>query len=173
MNNTTLVPYGIREELGTIRAHVSVVSECVYIFPASVAIALIDSGKYDQAPAKTGNIVTARGYLIPPRDIPGIRTIPLPPDLMETLDFRHEDSTSQKGNKAVRAVCYLLKIGCFPLCITGEEIEDPDLQISGTDILINLKTRIQVKCDWRAGPGPNGTGNLYLQTEECNPFGYH
>jgi hypothetical protein len=173
MNNTTLVPYGIREEVGTIRAHVSVVSECVYVFPAGAAIALIDSGKYKQAPAKTGNIVTAKGYLIPPNDIPGIRTIPLPSDLMGTLDFRQTDSTSQKGDKAVRAVCYLLKIGCFPLSITGEEVADANMQISGTDILINLKTRIQVKCDWRAGPGPNGTGNLFIQTEECNPYGYH
>ena len=50
---------------------------------------------------------------------------------------------------------------CFPL--------SHDKSNSGVKcIVVNGKWRIQVKCDYDAGPG--GTGNLFLQTAECNPL---
>ena len=53
-------------------------------------------------------------------------------------------------------------------------VKEMDLQINGVDIVINMNTKIQVKCDYRGGPKAyGGTGNLYLQVRECNPFGKH
>ena len=43
-----------------------------------------------------------------------------------------------------------------------------------TDLLVTASLRIQVKCDYRGGPRElGGSGNLFLQTHECNPLRRH
>jgi len=54
--------------------------------------------------------------------------------------------------------------------INAKESEQKDVQLRGTDILVACNKRIQVKCDYRSGKKPNGTGNLFLQKSERNPF---
>ena len=168
--NTQLVPYGIYEEKTDIRAHVSVAGKCVYVYPTKKGIEAIENGTYRKAPAYTGDIKTAEGYLVPPKDIRMLRVIPIPQEIMDQAAFSESDTTTEKGSKAVRIVRWLLRNGKFPLWTEPGLIEDHDLQVDGTDIIVSLHTRIQVKCDWKAGSGPGCTGNLFLQVAECNPF---
>jgi hypothetical protein len=86
-------------------------------------------------------------------------------------------STSQKGQIAVNVVLKMLKDKYIPFPIIVEENTDAITQIKGTDIiLVSQKIRVQVKHDsrasWEKGDGKykRGTGNLYLQTQECNPW---
>jgi len=147
-----------------------VAGQCVYVFPTKRGVGAIDPERHRLAPAYTGNIKTAEGYLVPPKDIPLCRDISLPPRVMKDVDFRSTDTVSEKGRKAVRVVQWLLRTGQFPLWAEPGIIEDYEMQVSGFDILVRMSTRIQVKCDWFAGDGPGCTGNLYLQVRECNPF---
>lgn len=91
-------------------------------------------------------------------------------NLIMAAGFRQDDSTTIKGEKAVAVVARLLQIGYFPLPVDPRVILDADLQIAGTDIIVQAKYRIQVKCDYEGGEGMICTGNLYLQTAEINPF---
>lgn len=173
LGNTKLVPYGIAEEQSDIRAHVSVVGRVVYVYPTVDCIATIDSKTYPKAPAYQKDIQTAEGYLVPPDDITHLKRIQIPDIIMGVANFSEYDNTSLKGNKAVFVVKYLLRAGLFPLWTEPTLIDDVDMQVSGMDIIVKLNTRIQVKCDWKAGTEAGCTGNLYIQTAECNPFGMH
>ena len=171
--NTALVDYGIREERSDIRAHVCIEAKTVYVYPTRAGIVAIETGKYRAAPAYTGTIKTAMGYLVPPAEINFCRAVPIPSRVLEKASFSPSDDTTAKGEKAVRVVCWLLRAGLFPLWVTPAFVEEAEMQIEGMDILVRMNTRIQVKCDWRGGVGLRCTGNLFLQTQECNPFGRH
>ena len=168
--NRLLVDYGIREEQSDIRAHVSVVGRCVYVYPTRFAIEALASGNYRSAPARTGGLVTAMGCLVPPGEIKLCKRIAIPADVLAKAGFDEGDSTSVKGEKALRAVRWLLRAGLFPLWAEPVVIDDLDMQTEGMDIVVQMRARIQVKCDWRAGEGKGCTGNLYIQTQECNPY---
>ena len=171
--NTQLVNYGLAEEQSDIRAHVSVAGKCVYVYPTQCGLRAIETGFYPRRDAKTGEIVTAVGYLVPPAAIRQCRLVGVPDHIMAQAEFSETDTPTDKGAKAVRIVCWLLRSGLFPLWTEPGMVEDADLQINGVDITVHLKTRIQVKCDWRCGDGDGCTGNLFLQVAECNPFNWH
>ena len=66
----------------------------------------------------------------------------------------------------------MLKKGLISLPINATIIDDKDIQIAGTDIIVCSHLKIQVKCDYRAGNKKHHrrvTGNLFLQIAECNP----
>lgn len=63
-----------------------------------------------------------------------------------------------------------MKIGRFPFWIDAKEDERQGVQIKGTDVVVFCNQRIQVKCDYKAGPKPEGTGNVFLQKSESNPL---
>lgn len=176
--NAKLVDYGIQSEQSDIRAHVCVVVERVYVYPTRLGIEAISRGDYRKVPVYTyrNNIrtKTAEGYLVPPKDIPRCVHMPIPDWLLAKLDFSPKDSTTAKGEKAVAVVTTFLRGGGFPLPVTGRVIKSHNLQVDGLDIYVDLKARIQVKCDYRGGPEElGGTGNLFLQTAECNPYRQH
>ena len=171
LGNTQLVEYGIRQEKSDIRAHVSVATKSVYVYGTSDGVAAINTGMYRKAPAYTGSIVTAEGYLVPPDAISGCKRIPIPSDLMS---FNTTDSTSVKGDKAMRVVMQMLKDRLIPIALDVSDITDEMMQLEGTDIIVQATARVQVKCDWRAGPRElGGTGNLFVQVAECNPLNSH
>lgn len=176
VGNTRLVKYGIQTEGSDLRAHVAVIARRIYVYRTECGIAAIESGKYQSRPAYTGSLVTAMGYLVPPQDIPGLLEIKVHDDHWNAINIQLWDTTTEKGNKAVEIVKWTLLNGYFPLPMYPYIVNDYDLQIQGTDILVNTRVRakIQVKCDYKAGPRVlGGTGNLYLQTEECNPYALH
>lgn len=172
--NTTLVDYGIQNEESDIRAHVCVNTKKVYVFPTSSGQRTIDRGIYKKVPVHTKGITTATGYLVPPDDIDGLEIVDIPNDWMNKVNFKLDESTTRKGNKAVAIVKGLIKHGMFPLGLESKEITDMDMQIKGLDIVIDKMPTIQVKCDYKGGHRHfGGTGNLFLQVSECNPFGQY
>ena len=171
--NTVLINYGIQNEKSEMRAHVSVVGRCVYVYKTSSGLAAIKKKDYRKVPAMTGDVVTAMGYIVPPNDIQGIRVVDIPDKIMMLADFNERDTTTEKGDKAVRIIKWMLKSGVFPLSVSPDVITDRDLQIDGADIIVRLEARIQVKCDYRSGDRAGCTGNLFLQIAECNPYSNH
>lgn len=171
LGNTNLIDYGIYEEDSDIRAHVSYTNECVYVYETRSGIEAIETGNYRTANAYQGGVVTGVGYLVPPDEIEGCQSVSVPQELMNEHGlFKKEQSTSEKGDAAVNIVASLLKAGRFPINLHITNITDKDLQVSGIDIYVGTEKKIQVKCDFNAGPRPKGTGNLFIQVRECNPF---
>ena len=168
--NRLLVEYGIRQEQSDIRAHVSVLGRCVYVYPTCYGLEAVQSGGYRSAPARTGDVVTAMGYLVPPDRIKQCRRVAIPEHIMAKAAFEEGESTSSKGEKALRIVSWLLRAGRFPLWTEPQVVDELDMQTDGMDIIVSMRARIQVKCDWRCGDGEGCTGNLYIQTQECNPY---
>lgn len=170
--NTQLVEHGIHTEKSDLRAHVSVTANTVYVFPTVAVVnwlgnmSAAERSKFVKS-AYTENIETARGYVIPVSKIP--RMIPVgAKTLIQRIGFRPNMSTSEKGDRAVAVVQSLLKIGYFPLPTDSLLVKDIEVQHSGTDLIVRGQHRIEVKCDYRGGLP--GTGNLYLQFAECNPW---
>lgn len=173
IGNTELVNYGIREEESDIRAHVSVQGKVVYVFPTQEALTIIETRQYKSVAVYTNGIQTARGFLVPPDDIKHCQEVCPPFHVWQAIRFCDHDTTSAKGEKAVNVIRWLLRAGRFPLWLESQIIKDYEMQVKGTDILVRLDTKIQVKCDWKAGDRPGCTGNLFIQTAECNPFKMH
>ena len=168
--NRILVEYGIQNEGSDLRAHVSWTAGMVYVFPTAEGRRAIESGKYKPRTAKQSDIVTAIGYAVPLTAIHRLTPIRIPPQLMQKYPIRMTDSTTRKGDAAVFIVQQLLRWGWFSLPVDSTIVADVKMQREGLDLIVNGIFRIQVKCDFRAGSGLNGTGNLYLQTHECNPY---
>lgn len=166
-----LVDYGIMNEGSDFRAHVCVLAETVYVYPTASGVKAIQSGRYQGKPAYQPGYSkpTAWGFPVPARDIE--RMIPVWAKItIRELQFREDDNSTVKGNKAVAVVASLLRNGWFPLPVNPKIVTDAEMQINGLDIDVRARCRIQVKCDYRGGVGRGCTGNLYLQTAEINPF---
>ena len=167
-----LFDYGIHNEASNIRAHVGVLSRTLFVFPTVCARRVMVS--FPVLPAFQPGVrgATARGHCVPPSAIDNIQRLLINPKRLD--GFEEALSTSEKGNRAVAIVMAFLKAGRFPLWLEGEFVTDPEIQITGTDILVRGSWKIEVKCDFRASdvlgdPHPRCTGNLYLQTAERNP----
>jgi hypothetical protein len=93
---------------------------------------------------------------------------------MSKANFNNQQGTSDKGASAEYVVKEMVKRGIIPLVLDTTSDEDYDSQLLGSDILVKFADGIQAKCDWRGGHREHGgTGNLFLQTDECNPLGQH
>jgi len=172
--NPALFDYGIHTEDSDIRAHVSVVNKTVYVFPTRNGIdAIIEHNPQLRPAFQPGcEYITAEGWLIKPEWIKDIRELKFL-SWPEWTRFSQELSTSEKGCLAVKCVVSLIQKGRFPFWIEAQESVSKNIQILGTDIIVACKKKIQVKCDYRAGQKPNGSGNLFLQKSEINPFKRH
>jgi len=167
--NNALVNYGIQTEKSQWRAHVCFKAGYIYIFATEAGRRALNNGPEAYAKQALAVGPTARGRKVPWQSIDGIREIPIPPDIMAANVIEEdEEDTTIKGQLAVAIfmdTMYQAHGTLLPMC----EVTDMAAQIEGTDIRIDGK-RIQVKCDYPGGRKPNGTGNLFLQTHECNPF---
>jgi hypothetical protein len=172
--NTQLVEYGIQNEQSDLRAHVCPKCQEVYVFPTLVGRSLISGGAFPMVKGRQNGLVTAEGYLVPPEEIPECRTVEPPVHWWGVLDIRDTDDLGSKGKKAVNLVRWMLLKGVFPLWFVHTEITDKNIQIKGLDIYVNANCRIQVKCDFPGGRSTRGgSGNLFIQVRECNPFGIY
>jgi hypothetical protein len=169
--NTQLVDYGLQNEQSDVRAHVSVVKRSIFVFRTEAGREAMLLPGIRKAPARQSGFagVTAEGYLVRPDQIKDCREVRCFPE-WEGWSWLSENKpqldTTAKGEHAVTIVSGALRAGLIPLWHNAVECKQLDLQISGTDIIVSNKCRIQVKCDWTAG-----SPNLYLQTAECNPLG--
>jgi len=170
IGNDQLVEYGIQSEQSDCRAHVCPKVRWVYIYSTSHGIDAVQSGSFEKRSAYTKKVKTAVGFLVPPSVLNCFEAIPSE-DIWKRVDFCETDSAAEKGDKAVEVVKHILRNGEFPFRTEGKSISDHQMQVSGVDITVNVDVKIQVKCDFHGGDKKlGGTGNLFLQTHECNPF---
>lgn len=175
MRLPSLFNHGIQTEKSHIRAHVGVLSKTLFVFPTASALACIKKGWYETRPAYQPGVSgpTALGYLVPPADIEDLQCLQIPEDRLN--GFEQNLTTSQKGDWAVAIVQDALRWGVFPLWTSSQFVTDVEMQVSGTDVEVKGKWKIEVKCDYTASfeygiPDPRCHGNLFLQTSERNPL---
>lgn len=178
----SLVDYGIHNENSHIRTHVCPVVRKVYVYPTKSGVQAIETQRYHRVLAYQEGVKspTAEGYLVPPFDIERCVGMSFRDNVWEAIAFRADESTSEKGKKAVRLVIAMIGNGLFPLlaALVAEEITDKELQVRGQDIIVPASAIhakediiIQVKCDYIGGESDlGGSGNLFLQTAESNPL---
>lgn len=165
LGNTKLIHYGIQDDDSDLRIHVGVMDKAVYVFEPRKAIDAINKGNYHQASTNQGKIKTAIGYLVPPKNIEGCRRYPIPESLFQKTNFKATDNPSVKGRKAERLVKEMIVLGHINISLFSEFMEEEEEQIVGSDLELIFAKSFQIKCDWKAG-----RPNLYIQTDECNPF---
>ena len=182
MNQTSLVDYGIQNEESDIRVHVCPQIRRVYVYPTNCGVEAIETNVYRRVFGyQPGwDKPTSEGYLVPPDCIKNCVELMFRELAWNALNFKEDDTTSTKGDKAVTLVKSMLKRGLLPLPTESEVIDERDMQISGTDIFVKANClkerdiRIQVKCDFKGGrKNLGGSGNLFLQVRESNPFGHY
>ena len=165
--------YGIAEEKSDIRAHVCLPGHMVTVYKTRDMVALLATRRYPIANGYQANIdfPTSKGFLVPLDDIQ-------PQHLLRSSRFpwgrwRHSEmGCKEKGDMAVLCVRAAIQANLFPLWLCGVVCADREIDIQGTDIVVSANRRIQVKYDCGAHPKKNGgTGNLFIQTHECNPLG--
>ena len=166
-----LFDYGIQVEASDIRAHVSVVNKTIYVFQTRDGIEAIETFspaiKIAFQPGVRG--ATATGWPVKIEWIKDVRKVRYH-SWPKWSKFSEKMNTSEKGKLAVECVVSAMKLGRFPFWIDAEESNRENVQIKGTDIVVFCRKRIQVKCDWRCGDKPLGTGNVFLQKSERNPL---
>ena len=176
LGNTKLVQYGIYEEVVDLRIHVGFLVGEVFIYEREKMLVGLD--KYRVVSAYQSGIETARGHLVP---VDGIVSVPIPPDILENNKCNEKTDEGTKGANALAVVQEMLQSRVIQHAmpeyfkVSAEPVKDLKLQIEGRDIvLIENFPSMQVKCDYRAGSrSKGGTGNVFVQTHECNPFGKH
>lgn len=165
--------YGIIQENSNIRAHVGPVAKCVYVYKTSDMVRAILAKEYHKLPAYQKNFegVTGYGPVVPLSELNFV--IPVMWRSVCWWDnFKEDADTGSKGREAVNVVAQLMRMGRFPFFVIPQEVTDIIMDIKGTDIIVSGKWRIQVKCDWKAGPKEVAgcSGNLFVQTHERNPM---
>lgn len=170
-----LVPYGIDEEVADMRAHVCVVAKRVYVFPVERLKEALSQKPYPCVPAYTEDVVTAEGYLVPPDDIEGMCVFELIDKYWTHYRIVRSMPSSLKGKRAEQLVRNAINAGRIGIPAQATSVTDLNEQIAGCDLYVqmNLK-RVQVKCDFDGGHKAfGGTGNLFIQISEANPFKRH
>lgn len=167
-----LFEYGIQTEDSDIRCHVAPATKLIFVFQTKSALSL-DLSKYPLRPAYQPDVDyrTSEGWCVPWNDIPDIRMLRWH-SIPWWDTFENLEKTTDKGIAASRVAEGLLLSGRFPLWpVNAKESLRLSVQKGGTDILLWGKWKIQVKCDFRAGPKElGGTGNIFLQKAEINPL---
>lgn len=179
LGNIKLVDHGIEQEEVDIRIHVSFQTRMLFIYWREDVIEIMNS--YRMRSAYQGDIETARGRIVPYDKIPDICMADIPLDVLIENWCEEKADESIKGKCALAIVRTMIENGELQrncpqfFGLMSEDVNDLDMQIKGRDIIVTANCpTIQVKCDWKAGPKDNGgTGNLYIQIQECNPHGKH
>jgi len=149
----------------------------VYVFPTEDAIWLIETFGFEKRPAYQmlpdgRKIVTAMGYKVPVESFEScgnLQRIKIPSDIFEENHIWGGDKEDVKGRKAEKIVRAMDKRGLI-LVRPGLEMVSSDEQIKGKDFK-SKPYDWQTKCDYKGGS--TGSGNLYIQVEECNPYRLH
>ncbi len=168
--NTRLVSYGIQTERSDLRAHVCILARALYVYPTRCGVACLGDPRWPERSVRTGSIVTATGRLVPPAAINECMRVDIPDDLIIHANIQETQGTTEKGTRAMHLVASMIRAALFPFPLDPTIVTDTSMQFEGLDIVVSTRVRIQVKLDFRGGEKSlGGTGNLFLQTAECNP----
>lgn len=170
---TNLTPYGIYSEKAEVVIHVCPVVRKCYLFFTEIVRSLLTENprKYKyvfvRQPNKEGvQVVTAKGYLVPPGDIANCRVYDIPDSLLQRGKFSKVDSCGDKGGKAEWLAAQMIENGYLYVPPLKVHSSDKELQLQGFDLMF---PHIEVKMDYKGGPKElGGTGNLFIQTSEAN-----
>jgi len=173
VGNKQLVEYGIQTENSNYRTHVGYKTQHIFVFPTKNGLKEVI--KFNNIGKRTvsidGKTITAKGYPVPISSIEDMQNIFIPHDIYSKYTIYPDMITTTKGQLAVQIVFEMLKRTLISLPINVDIKNSKAIQIKGTDIVISSKLKIQVKCDFNAGDKKyGGTGNVFLQTDECNPY---
>lgn len=173
--NKELIEYGVQNDGSDYRIHVGYKTQHIYVFPTGQGKEYISRQHgLELKNAYQDGMVTARGYAVPTSHLKDLREILIPPALYREYIILEKMTTSDKGRLATCIALEMLKKNLVPLSVNVSITDDTTMQVNGTDILIDSKWKIQVKCDFNAGRRDlGGTGNVFLQIEECNPYRRH
>ncbi|MEM2125871.1 MAG: hypothetical protein QXQ53_05695 [Candidatus Methanosuratincola sp.] len=176
MGNTTLVEHGIFTERADYRFHVCPTVKMVYLYKRSDVLDLLKKRRYFPATVWTyiheTKVCTAQGYLVPVSHIPNLRIFPIPTRLLQKYPITKDQTTSEKGRMAEEIVREMLRLGIIPLPHLFTAMPTTEQNIQGVDLLLSTIQTAQIKCDFDGGHSVlGGTGNLFIQTHECNPYG--
>lgn len=175
MDAPLLTNYGIQTEQSDLRAHVCVQARRVYVYRTRHGLSAVQSGAHRCVEARTTmpdgrQVVTARGYLVPPDQIAGCTSTPIPTDLLSQYAIDGKASAAAKGQRARLIVQAMLLRGLIPLPAASFVATDLQEQINGIDLHITASLQMQVKCDFSGGTrAAGGSGSLFLQVAEANP----
>ncbi len=174
IGNKKPIDYGIHNDHSDYQARVGYLTQYIYLFPTESGRLWLEENK--EVEIKTASQegttrVTGWGFPAPISNINGLIDILIPISIYKEFPIHRNTSTSIKGKMAVSIVSAMLEAGLIPLPLASREISDFNLQILGHDIIVNTDLKIQVKCDFIAGhKQKGGSGNIFLQIAECNPF---
>jgi hypothetical protein len=164
-----LSPYGIQNDQSDWRAHVGVLNQAIYWFRTAVGAAAAQlHGRLISINQPGVDGVAATGWMTDMPRIEGLIVMPFP-EWPHWGRFDQRASTSTKGDLAFQCVMDLER----QRGIAARQVVDLAEQIAGFDFVLPNGERVQVKCDWRAGDPPKGSGSLCLQRSERNPLGRH
>lgn len=171
LGNTVLVNYGIQNWKCDYMIHICPLVKRAYVYPTTKGREAEESGYYPLVSVWTGSIETARGYIVPPESIRECRWFEIPQEILSFSGIAETGlTTSEKGKRAVFIAECMINRGMIPLPARAEIIHDLDDQIQGLDVVVSNNNTCQIKCDYKGGHFElGGTGNLFLQTKECNP----
>lgn len=159
----TLVDYGIETEQSDFRVHCCVKAKEAWFFPIHSGVLAMYGCEYVSAK-------TFEGYKVPLQRIAGAKLLKTEGVWWDVFGKdQYFEETSSKGSKAVELVKNILYHRSFPFYPDGWLEANEIDQIKGADLIIFGDRKIQVKCDWLGGSRMGGgSGNLFLQTKECN-----
>jgi hypothetical protein len=173
MSNAILVSHGIFEDESDWRVHVAFGAGVLYLFPTRSARRALEATwlREREATQPGARGPTAAGFAVPWQTIDGIVELKIPDSILADHWVEHCEPVEKKGRAAVEVVKEMLRSGRLrlPTRMEHEEIDAWEMQVRGFDLILKRTITLQIKCDYYAGRG--GTGNLYLQTRERNPFG--
>lgn len=164
-----LVKYDIFEEDSDVRAHVSSSDTTVYVFKTENGRRAVRDHNVKLTPARQKGVsgVAGMGWLIEIAWVDGIIAVPF--NWWPHWSKFKGATTSEKGRLASQCVTDLMLEGLFPFWVVAVESEDRGVQIRGTDIVVIIQVRVQVKGDMDAG----AKGRLFIQHSEANPLKRH
>lgn len=169
-----LTNYGIEQERTDIRIHVCVRVKRLYVYSREAALLAIRTHQYAIKSAYQDGMKTAEGYAVPWNDIADCREVWLHGSYWRVNPIRDDMSTTEKGAAAAHIVSRALQGGYVPLPMQVLEVTDRATQIDGVDLVTRCALRLQVKCDFHGGERKfGGTGNLFIQLSEANPYQRH
>lgn len=172
MGRSSLIEYGIASEGSDIRAHVTIPGRQIVVFRTADMKALVEANNWPRVGASQPGVngrTTGIGHLVPITAIEPVCIIRSAACPWHKWSHWMRMDTDEKGRVAVSIVKAAIRANKFPfwVCACGVGV---DLDIRGTDIYVNTDRKIQVKHDGKAYPKElGGSGNLFIQTHECNP----
>lgn len=171
MGNEKLVKEGIYNDDSDYRVHVCPIVKRIYCYPTEHGKIATDK-RIRAADVKTKNIRTATGHGVPIHEIGFCRQIPVPDLYWEKFNFQQGEKGN--GKKAEEFVIEVANAGILRYESKSVSINNVGLQRKGYDLKVSSDWNVQVKLDFKGGArDKGGTGNLFIQVEECNPEGIH